>query len=534
MTSLGRWGARPSGRAVAVLVAQLGLSVALPPPGALAQQATEPTEQVDAPTTDAPGAVYNPTDEAFPYLEPTSTHWFRLTIEELVLLLAGSGYYFAEKRVNAVDWEFGYSWYTLQRKLVGDGYAFDDNYFNTNYISHSGAGALYYSAARANHLGVGPSLLSAFLTSALWELVGEFRERVSINDTFVTPLGGFAFGESMVQIGAFFDRSCDTTTNRVLGSFFATAKSVNDGIDGLTLARDTSCDTRGFTKTGEHRFNLWVASHLAATRVATGSSLEVGARAEILNLRQLGKAGRAWSSFSDGNVARLHTAARVDSKGLTDARIRALTIPVGVHSRNLLPRYPRGVMGSEWLTGLGAGLDYSQHRYAGDPRRDPFFVVEAPAWFTRWRKLMGTARLELELVVAGTFGGVGAFAQTRHMEQYGELGLTTVARAHSYNHVMGVAVAPAARWISPALEFSVDLRADRLFGLSAPDSEGGGQNAATVREARRHAELGVVVGHATSPRWVNSLGFLSRNGSVGSASRSVFEFSLSSGMLLQY
>src|SRR5688572_10576774 len=125
MKSLRRRGARACGRAMAVLMVQLGFFTLNSL--AFAQQPDE--ARGAAAPRQAPDVPYNPTDEAFPYLETTSTQWFRLTLEELILLLAGSGYYFSEKRVNSADWEFGYNWGTLQRKLVGDGYVFDDNYF---------------------------------------------------------------------------------------------------------------------------------------------------------------------------------------------------------------------------------------------------------------------------------------------------------------------------------------------------------------------------------------------------------------------
>jgi hypothetical protein len=479
-------------------------------------------------------AAIEPPDLAFKYVQPAHANWFRLSLEELGVLLAGSGYYFSEKSVNSVDWEFGYSWSTLERKLIGDGYALDDNYFNTNFLSHPGSGALYYAVARANHVGVGSALLTAFMSSALWELVGEFRERVSINDVFVTPLGGFAFGEPLIQLSSFFDRSCDTTTNRILGSFFAPPKAVNDYFDHAQLARGPYCDAHGLSSIGEHSFNLQISNQFTQSGQHEEGGMLLAARGEVVNLRHFGQEGSGYSSFSDGNLAELSLAVRTGSQGLDVARISARTIPIGVHSRQLRRVFPYGVIGSEWLSGLGVAINYDSHRYSGDVTRDPFCVLEAPAWFTRFRRFFGDKRLEVDLVVAGAFGGVGAFAQEAYVAEQGPARLTMVAQAHGYNHVVGVALGPRARWITPEAEVSVDLGAERLFGLSSPDADGATHDVVAVREARRHAEAVLSVGPSDGPRWQSSALVSSRSGSVGSASRRVIELGVTTGVSFQF
>jgi Domain of unknown function (DUF3943) len=62
---------------------------------------------------------------------------------------------------------------------------------------------LYYLVARTNTLSIPASLLFAIAGSTLWELVGEFKEKVSINDMIVIPFAGMAIGEVFVQLGGF-------------------------------------------------------------------------------------------------------------------------------------------------------------------------------------------------------------------------------------------------------------------------------------------------------------------------------------------
>ena len=77
---------------------------------------------------------------------------------------------------------------------------FDSNLFETNFVSHPGAGALYYLTGRTNGYGKFESYLFAIGGSACWEYFCEIQEVVSINDMIVTPFGGAAVGEPVYQL----------------------------------------------------------------------------------------------------------------------------------------------------------------------------------------------------------------------------------------------------------------------------------------------------------------------------------------------
>jgi hypothetical protein len=74
------------------------------------------------------------------------------------------------------------------------GWEWDENGFSTNMFSHPFHGAQYFNAGRANCLSFWESIPLAFLGSWTWEYFGE-TNRPSLNDFFMTSIGGIALGE---------------------------------------------------------------------------------------------------------------------------------------------------------------------------------------------------------------------------------------------------------------------------------------------------------------------------------------------------
>src|SRR5689334_21956742 len=91
---------------------------------------------------------------ALEYEEPAAKHYLRALLEEFGLAAAGFGYYFIEQKTNSIDWVLNYDWLSFRQKLTCEACAFDQNYFDTNFVTHPAAGTLYYLAARGNRLSV--------------------------------------------------------------------------------------------------------------------------------------------------------------------------------------------------------------------------------------------------------------------------------------------------------------------------------------------------------------------------------------------
>lgn len=86
--------------------------------------------------------------------------------------------------------------------VITKGPEWDHDKFYFNYILHPYAGAVYYMAARSCGFNVWQSLLYCSLISNVgWEFgIEAFMERPSIQDLFITPLVGSAFGECFYKL----------------------------------------------------------------------------------------------------------------------------------------------------------------------------------------------------------------------------------------------------------------------------------------------------------------------------------------------
>lgn len=400
---------------------------------------------------------------AFLYTEPMATHYLRPMLEEVVALLLGLGQYYSARETNSLDWDNTYDWSGLESKLDGSGYSFDTNYFDTNFLSHPGSGTVYYWAARGNRMSVLSALAFAFASSAVWEYAGEFREQVSVNDLFVTPLAGMAIGETTTQLGAFFDRSCDTTPNRVLGTLFGPSKTAHDLADGATLARTATCDRYGLAQSGEHRFAL--RSGGAAVFQHGGKSAgetRFGLDTSVKNLSTWHRAGRGLETFEDGNVAELSASAALAAGGFSDLRLSVRNLPAGIHFHDTNPATRR----REVLFGPVIRATYTAHRFDRQRSRlDHAFTIDAPAVALEYVEETRGVRFDASLDAGGSFGGVDSLARARYLEHADVETLASVAGARGYNHVVGLVLAPRLRLTTSHVQLGAELDTHRLWAV---------------------------------------------------------------------
>ena len=468
----------------------------------------------------------------FEYSSPAEKHYLRAALEQVGVLGVGLAHYFANRDANSVDWDLDYDWQSFRKKLVGDAYAFDTNLFDTNFLTHPGSGTLYYLAARGNRLSVLESLGYAFASSTVWELFGEFREQVSVNDLVVTPLAGLTIGEASTQLGAFFDRSCPTAANRVLGSALGPSKSLHDAIDGKEPRRESVCDRFGLSASGGHRFRFSAASAAVFSDAGPGASGEtsLAVSAETRSLRSLGRPGRGWHSFSDGNVASLSGTVGFERRNVSNVEIRARSVPAGLHWRNLSALPGFGLRGSEVLLGVLFGSEYAQHRYERPSGKiDRVFVIDAPATTATLVVRRGSQRLEVGLDAGVAFGGIDSFALAEFRRTRSDPSLPTVTSVRGYSHAAGFSLSPSVRLSLDGAELGFDGRADRLYGLRAGtlDRTSSVDPHDAVAEVRRRGRLWLSIGPPGAlPRVTLFADGRQRSGTVRDVERTRLELAL--------
>lgn len=390
-------------------------------------------------------------------------------------------------------------------------------------MTHPLAGTLYYIAARGNRLTILESLGYAAAMSTLWEFLGEFREKVSINDMLVTPISGLAIGESTTQLGAFFDRGCATGVNRFFGALFGPSKSVHDALDGAEPARDDVCDRFGFTRKDSHRFELWggVAAVWQDVHGAPVDELRWGAELSVAHLPEGRTQKTRWLSFSDGNVASIDGRVALDSTYVSDMRIGAHVLPAGLRYRGPLdPRRPT----QETLIGLLVGTEYGFHRSVRPAGPlDRIFLIDALASRLGYALRGSAVTFELSLDGGVTFAGVSGFAVGRSIDP--DRDLASVTRVQGYSHTLGFALAPRARLTLDGAELGADARADRFFAVRVLDAKRPAHGMTPVYESRRRGELWLTLGPRSGvPRVTFFVDSYDRSGTSGEKTVGIHEF----------
>lgn len=455
----------------------------------------------------------------FRYRTPQRADYLRAGLEGFGILGLELANYFKDHELNSRDWEFRYNWEDLRKKLGRGGYSFDTNSFDTNFITHPLGGMLYYWAARSNRLGVFESLLFATVTSAVWEYFGEMRERASLNDLVATPLAGIVFGETTIQLGLLFDRSCDSAPNRVLGSVFGPFKSLHDLLDGAQLAREVACDRYGLSRLGQYEFHLALRAGAVVTSGMFAS--EIALHTRVVALGTYGRSGRGFSTFADGNISELWLNGGWAGFRWNDFSLRAALIPFGLHYRSLAAD-GGGLHGFELTFGLLLASEYSVHRFmvSSAPERDRYFALDAPGVSLEVRGWFGATRLELQLQTSLALAGLDTFALRPYVAQASADTLTSIARANQYNYAVGFRLGPRMRLVGRWFEVGAALSVIRLELITGRDRHSQQQSIVQGEEQRSWAEAWFSAGPRGWPlRFTLSATLLHRAGRLGLSSK---------------
>lgn len=230
-------------------------------------------------------------------------HPVRALLELQAVFLLGVVYYGATGNSDS-GFSVNYDWDVFRRKISGQSFDSDKNHFTTNFVGHPLGGAGYYLSARTNGFSTLASSAVSVTGSLVWELFGEPKEEISMNDTIVTPMAGIAIGETTFQVANFFNRSAPTWINKALGTVIGPFTALNQRVDGTEPQRVAS----GYPNDGWHQLDASLGFYQVHERhsqrfIPTGEvELQAQIRTETLALPtaltplQLG-------TFHEGNVA---------------------------------------------------------------------------------------------------------------------------------------------------------------------------------------------------------------------------------------
>jgi len=283
----------------------------------------------------------------------------------------------------------------LNRIFFLDAFRFDSNQFSLNWSHISGA-AMYYQFGRTNHLPWTYCYLMSFAGSTWWEVIGEPKEVISINDMIVTGLGGLAVGEPWYQFGKFFLHQ-RTFFPRVL-SFLNPVLRINHALDHKDPA------TRAYIQPGWHDISFLAgARRLSGAGTAPGTDLYFGFQGQLILPPEYGRPGEVRRSLKDTYFSEISVDYAFRNGHAEETRWSAKAVPLGLFDQKIGP----DGNGYSLMVGLGSAFEYFKKRPIADYDAVPVPVktdldrlhLEEPRSFTDKLALLHIAGPVLDLTV---------------------------------------------------------------------------------------------------------------------------------------
>ena len=435
----------------------------------------------------------------FDYTTKAERTYFRAVVEQALILGLGFAQYATNKAGNEADWDLAPEWSSVEKKLTLSALTFDNNYFDTNWLTHPGAGFLYYSAARGNRLSIPVSLLFATTSSTLWEYFGELREHAAINDLIATPMTGLALGEPALQLGALFQRARPSPAWTALGWVFAPFKSVHDALDGLEPARAAEVDDLGLPTDVWHRISLGGSVGVThQQRGPTQGDGRLAARSRIVGIPGYGKTGVRGGWFTSGEVTDLRFQTGVSEGELVDVVLASHVLPFGYAYQDVALDDGGRLRGHGIVAGLHVGAEYGRHDWDRDRRRaqdrialvDTGLTLEGRVHAGGWTVRTGVDGL-------ANFAGVDAYALPEERLVHSDIHLPSVLRNKGYYHAYGATLRPRVEAERGRLDVGGELRVDWFESIAHADVEPVATNVRLDASDRRILTRGWIGFHPT-------------------------------------
>jgi hypothetical protein len=412
----------------------------------------------------------------FAYTTPADKNYLRAFLELGGVIGFGFLQYITEQDIVR-NYDVNYSWKMFRGKLLFEQLKLDTNHLGTNFIGHPIGGTSYYMTARGNHLSIAESFGFTVAGSTLWEYFGEVREIVSINDMIVTSLAGPAIGEPMTQLGAFFDRSSPALRNRILGVFFGPVKSLNDLLDGRTLARSEHLDYYGFPADEWHQFDLstgvgntWEQHPTRGVGSSITQEWRYALSSHLARLPDYVGAGHHSLVFSDGNVSSFEVSGAVTEQRVVDLHVETQLVLVGHYFRDAHRDSHGKLWGYGTQIGVTTGYELTFHDYDRDGFRpiDQIAGVEPLGLLFEHRGAFGAGRIFTRFSATSDFAGVRPYALRMYRQRADKVVLPYVLDQHLYYYGIGGRLMGHVGVSAGLFEIEAKLRFEGYSALEEP------------------------------------------------------------------
>jgi len=402
-------------------------------------------------------------------ISPARKKRARAWIELGALTLASSVDYwlrnaFPEDKDFRLDFDSQFS-----RVFLLEGWRFDSNEFSVNW-AHGLAGALYYQFGRANRQSWPYSWLMAFAASTWWEIVGETKEVIAINDQIMTGLGALALGEPWYRIGHFL---CHQPGPLMRGlGFLDPAVKLNHWLDRRYPADD-------HVQPGWHEIKLFAGGRrLSSSDAITGTDVYFGFEARLTSLPEYGRPGAVRRDVRDAFKSEITLDCATRGGRTEETRFFTKAVPWGRFVQEIGP----DGRGSALFLGFGSAFEYFKKRPLAPYDMDPIPVwsdlselrLEEPRSFTDklailhlagpvldWTVFRRASRFRAFVEAYLDFALVNATALNDYSRLHDIAGLKTTVFYYGYYYGFGGTVTAGARldWKGLNVRGLVDLAA---------------------------------------------------------------------------
>lgn len=308
---------------------------------------------------------------------PQEKAYLRAGLESALFFGIAEGYYLSDQTPDEWDEYHSLGAGLRARFITGDAYRFDHNPWSIN-VAHVADGSSFYLLSRTNGLSLPESLLATTGISTAWELFGEYPEEFSINDAVFTPVGGFATGEVIYQLGEFFQHSSCTIPNRALGYLFGPSAAFHRWLDGTQPTAPDNVDKFGFTTDAWHRFRLSAGGGGSSGSGEQRAEEQVGFDFEVVTAEKYGKPGEVCLFYcGEGLFNDLSINFALADGEVVDLRFLAQTAFLGRYQQNIVADKASGNLeGYSLFLGLSSAFEYYGHDFSGLAREDSLAICD--------------------------------------------------------------------------------------------------------------------------------------------------------------
>jgi len=369
----------------------------------------------------------------------------RALLWDATIIGLGTTWYWLEKDLNSLDWDYPTAW----QRINGEAVRFDNNQFRTNCLGHPIAGLGYYAMARVSGLEPWQAAVAAFLSSAVWEWGLEWREQVSVNDQFFTPVGGVALGEMAFQLGEYLNSAPGGGgwAQHIAGATLGFPRWVHDRFDDASAPDDLPADELGFSSAWSHRFRLgWEWQHVQDGRDEAATMNGVRAEIELVSMPGFMKPGSFQRTFSHGNFSELTLRTGGSHAAGNQLDLRAQTTLAGVYSQAVSGTAGSDVHGVGAMVGVSTALRHTSGTVLGSSDQVGVASIVGPT--VDVRIAAGGLEVRLGADLHADFAAVDSTAYEDWQQGEDTKGLRSVLTKQGYYYGYG---------------FSTQLRAEVAF-----------------------------------------------------------------------